>query len=85
MTIGENSAALGVPRGSIRNLGALSLQAQQHGTATTHVSSSTAWSPGGYGWGRPSYGTYGGAHSSGMGSHSSGVHSTGGVGHSSHH
>jgi len=87
MTIGENSAGLGVPRGSIRNLGSLSLQAQQRGTATTHLPNSTVWGSGGTGWGNtgsrgPGYSSPG-VRSPGMSTHSSGVHSSGG-GHSSH-
>ncbi len=43
MTIGQNSAGLGIPRGSIRNLGTLSQRAQQQGTATTRIPSASSW------------------------------------------
>ncbi len=37
MTIPENSAGLGVPRGVVRNLGSLSQRAQQQGAASTRL------------------------------------------------
>jgi len=51
--IASNSAGLGIPRGSIRNLGALSHTVEQKGFVTTKVNSASipssgAWSHGGY-------------------------------------
>jgi hypothetical protein len=64
MTIGQNSAGLGVPRGAIRNLGSLSLRAQQHGSATTRLPSVTSWGPSTFGG--PSFASPGGGRSPGF-------------------
>jgi uncharacterized protein DUF6600/FecR-like protein len=53
MTIGENSAGLGIPRGSIRNLGSLSTRAQQQGSVSTRLPASTS------SWGGSGSGGYG--------------------------
>ena len=82
MTIPENSAGLGVPRGITRNLGSFSGRAGQAGAATVRM---PAPSYSGFG----SFpGMSGGGHSSGGFSHgvSSGGHSSGGhIGGGSHH
>jgi FecR protein len=79
MTIPENSAGLGVPRGLVRNLGTLSQRAQKQGTASTRLPSSSSLS--GFPSGYPSSGASGGGRSGGFTarsvgpSHSSGGHS----------
>jgi len=83
MTIPENSAGLGVPRGAIRNLGSLSMRAHGSGAVSTRVPASTSSFPSA---GFPSYGSaspvsHGGTHTGftprSVGSAGS-VHSSGG-------
>jgi hypothetical protein len=80
--IANNSAGLGIPRGSIRNLGQLSTRVQQLGFVTTNVHTTSAGT--GWFWHNSSapMSHMGAATGHGMSSMSS-VHSTGGGGHSS--
>lgn len=91
MTIPQNSAGLGVPRGLVHNLGSLSQQAQVHGAASARLPVSS-WggfpssSPGVAGTGHPggfSPRPVGGTmHPTGSGvSHAGSVGHAGGVGH----
>jgi hypothetical protein len=78
MTIPQNSAGLGVPRGLVRNLGSLSQQAQQRGAASTRLPLSTgsySGYPSGFPTGTAGSGRTGGFTPRSVGpSHSSGGH-----------
>ncbi|MFZ0800742.1 MAG: FecR family protein [Terriglobales bacterium] len=84
--IPNNSAGLGVPRGSVVNLRDLSHTAQQKGFATTSLHTGptglSAWLNGGYEGPRGGVaGSHAGVGEAGAVSHSSGGHSTGGTHH----
>ena len=77
--IPNNSAGLGIPRGSVKNLGQLSQTVQQRGFATTRLSTPAIAAPGwrgGYGAASARAGTFSGGSSamSAPSSHSSGGH-----------
>lgn len=82
--IPNNSAGLGIPRGSVRNLAEVSRMPEEHGLVTSHVHldpvmSTASWHGGNFGAPRAS--AWGGGHSFGsFGSMSSSSHSSSGGG-----
>jgi len=81
--IPNNSAGLGIPRGSIKNLGQLSQTVQQHGFATARIPAASGWQ-GGYG-SRASASGWQGSSSSSVAATSSGHASGGHAGGGGHH
>jgi FecR protein len=83
--ITRNSAGLGIPRGSIKNLNQLSGTVQQQGFATTRIHTAPVggawWNGGGFGGSGSQGGWHGGGASSAPVGHAGGVHSGGGVAH----
>jgi len=82
VAIVSNSAGLGVPRGSVRDLGQLSQQVEQRGFITTKVHSNSVESSGWWHGGSGTHTAAGGWHGSSVSSpHASAGHVSGGGGH----